>query len=59
MERSVGWAPALANDPRGAYAYLATIRPGDRTAVHSPTARPTRTCWDGCVNVPPVSGWPI
>ncbi len=27
MERSVGWAPALANDPRGAYAYLATIRP--------------------------------
>ncbi len=26
MERSVGWAPALANDPRGAYAYLATIR---------------------------------
>ena len=27
MERSVGWAPALADDPRGAYAYLATIRP--------------------------------
>jgi CubicO group peptidase (beta-lactamase class C family) len=26
MERSMGWAPALANDPRGAYAYLATIR---------------------------------
>ena len=25
MERSMGWAPALANDPRGAYAYLATI----------------------------------
>ena len=29
MERSVGWAPALAGDPRGAYAYLATIRPED------------------------------
>jgi CubicO group peptidase (beta-lactamase class C family) len=26
MERSMGWAPALANDPRGAYAYLATIQ---------------------------------
>jgi CubicO group peptidase (beta-lactamase class C family) len=25
MERSMGWAPALAADPRGAYAYLATI----------------------------------
>jgi CubicO group peptidase (beta-lactamase class C family) len=25
MERSMGWAPALANDPQGAYAYLATI----------------------------------
>jgi CubicO group peptidase (beta-lactamase class C family) len=25
MERSMGWAPALANDPCGAYAYLATI----------------------------------
>ncbi len=25
MERSMGWAPALANDPRGAYAYLETI----------------------------------
>jgi CubicO group peptidase (beta-lactamase class C family) len=25
MERSMGWAPPLANDPRGAYAYLATI----------------------------------
>jgi CubicO group peptidase (beta-lactamase class C family) len=27
MERSMGWAPAMADDPRGAYAYLATIRP--------------------------------
>jgi CubicO group peptidase (beta-lactamase class C family) len=26
MERSMGWAPALADDPRGAYAYLAQIR---------------------------------
>ncbi len=26
MERSVGWAPTLANDPVGAYAYLATIQ---------------------------------
>jgi CubicO group peptidase (beta-lactamase class C family) len=25
MERSMGWAPPLADDPRGAYAYLATI----------------------------------
>jgi CubicO group peptidase (beta-lactamase class C family) len=25
MERSMGWAPTLANDPRGAYAYLATV----------------------------------
>jgi CubicO group peptidase (beta-lactamase class C family) len=27
MERSAGWAPARDDDPRGAYAYLATIRP--------------------------------
>jgi CubicO group peptidase (beta-lactamase class C family) len=26
MERSMGWAPPHASDPRGAYAYLATIR---------------------------------
>jgi CubicO group peptidase (beta-lactamase class C family) len=26
MERSMGWAPAMADDPPGAYAYLATIR---------------------------------
>ena len=26
MERSMGWAPATADDPQGAYAYLATIR---------------------------------
>ncbi|MGY4654154.1 serine hydrolase domain-containing protein [Mycobacterium sp. URHB0021] len=26
MERSMGWASALVDDPRGAYAYLATIR---------------------------------
>lgn len=25
MERSMGWAPALADDPRGAYAYLVTL----------------------------------
>ena len=25
MERSMGWAPALVDDPRGTYAYLATI----------------------------------
>ena len=27
MERSLGWAPALATDPLGGYAYLATIGP--------------------------------
>ena len=41
MERSVGWAPALADDPRGAYAYLANHPPRGtaRRCIHLPLGR--------------------